>query len=56
MKDSEKYTMIFFRDGREKLIKGLEKAEKYAGDHAGEILFTYTDHDGSEHLERKVTK
>ena len=56
MKQSEIYTLIFFRDGREKLIKGLDKADRYAGEHESEILFTYTDHTGREHLEKKGVK
>ena len=54
MESRNVYTIIFFRDGREKLIKGLEKADRFAMDHEEEILFTYTDYDGSEHLERKA--
>ena len=53
MKDSEKYTIIFFRDGTEKLIKGYSEADRYAAEHKEEILFTYTDHTGKEHLERR---
>ena len=53
IKDSEKYTIIFFRDGTEKLIKGYSEADRFAAEHKEEILFTYTDHTGKEHLERR---
>ena len=59
MRQSDIYTLIFFKDGREKLIKGLSRADKYAEDHADEILFAYTDHTGGEHLDatfRKLTQ
>lgn len=52
MENRNIYTIVYFKDGREKLIKGLEKADKYAFEHEEEILFTYTDHSGKEHLER----
>lgn len=56
MRSEDIYTVIFFRDDTEKLIKGFDEANKYAAEHSEEILFTYTDHSGSEHLERRLTK
>ena len=56
MRNEDKYTIIFFRDDTEKLIKGFDEANKYAAEHSEEILFTYTDHSGSEHLERRATE
>ena len=53
LKDSEKYTIIYFRDDTEKLIKGFDEADRFAAEHADEILFTYTDHTGRERLERR---
>lgn len=55
LKDSEKYTIIYFRDDTEKLIKGFDEADRFAAEHADEILFTYTDHTGREHLERRTS-
>lgn len=56
MRNEDKYTIIFFRDDTEKLIKGFDEANKYAAEHREEILFTYTDHSGSEHLERRFSE
>ena len=56
MRNEDKYTIIFFREDTEKLIKGFDEANKYAAEHSKEILFTYTDHSGSEHLERRFSK
>lgn len=54
LRDSEKYTIIFFRDDTEKIIKGFDEADRFASEHEAEILFTYTDHTGKEHLERRL--
>ena len=56
MRNEEIYTVITFQDGSEVLIKGLDEAERYAEEHAEEIFLTYTDHSGSEQLERRFTK
>jgi len=56
LKGKDKYTVITFKDGREILIKGYDKADAYAAEHADEIAITYTDHTGSEHLERYYTE
>lgn len=56
MRNEDIYTVIFFRNDTEKLIKGVDEANKYAAEHSEEILFTYTDHSGSEHLERRFSK
>ena len=53
MSNKDKYTIIYFKDGSEKLIKGFEEADDFASAHEAEILFTYTDHTGNEHLELK---
>ena len=53
MSNKDKYTIIYFKDGHEMLIKGFDEADEFAYEHEGEILFTYTDHTGSEHLELK---
>lgn len=56
MRNEEIYTVITFQDGSEVLIKGLDEADEYMQKHAEEIFLTYTDHSGSEHLERRLTK
>lgn len=56
MRSEDIYTVIFFRNDTEKLITGFDEANKYAAEHSEEILFTYTDHSGSEHLERRFTE
>ena len=56
MRNEDIYTVITFKDGREVLIKGLDEADEYMQKHADEIFLTYTDHSGSEHLERRATK
>ena len=53
MRNEDKYTIIYFKDGREMLIKGFDEADEYAYEHESEILFTYTDHTGKEHLEER---
>lgn len=56
MRNEDKYTIIYFKDGSEKLIKGFEEADTFASMHEDEILLTYTDHDGSEHLDEKFAE
>ena len=56
MRNKDIYTVITFKDGHEELIKGLDQADEYMNEHADEIFLTYTDHSGSEHLERRFSK